>query len=92
MLRAVAVSRSFEGVIPKGEYGGGDVIVWDWGWPDDGGWTEQIIQALPENVYLMSVSEWSLPIERGGVKSSVGEYSLPSAVKAGGASTAWNPG
>ncbi len=21
----------FEGVIPKGEYGGGDVIVWDWG-------------------------------------------------------------
>ena len=30
----------FEGVIPKGEYGGGDVIVWDWGtWspakPDD---------------------------------------------------------
>lgn len=22
---------SFEGVIPEGEYGGGDVIVWDWG-------------------------------------------------------------
>src|SRR5436853_1862182 len=22
---------SFEGVIPKGQYGGGDVIVWDWG-------------------------------------------------------------
>src|SRR5215213_5422718 len=21
----------FEGVIPKGEYGGGDVVVWDWG-------------------------------------------------------------
>src|SRR6185312_4498202 len=21
----------FEGVIPSGEYGGGDVIVWDWG-------------------------------------------------------------
>ena len=21
----------FEGVIPTGEYGGGDVIVWDWG-------------------------------------------------------------
>ncbi|MGB8962317.1 MAG: DNA polymerase ligase N-terminal domain-containing protein, partial [Pseudonocardiaceae bacterium] len=21
----------FEGIIPKGEYGGGDVIVWDWG-------------------------------------------------------------
>src|SRR5262245_18921366 len=26
----------FEGVIPKGEYGGGDVIVWDWGqWQAD---------------------------------------------------------
>ena len=27
---------AFEGVIPKGEYGGGDVIVWDWGrWTAD---------------------------------------------------------
>jgi len=27
---------SFEGVIPRGEYGGGDVIVWDWGrWTAD---------------------------------------------------------
>jgi bifunctional non-homologous end joining protein LigD len=27
----------FEGVIPKGEYGGGDVIVWDWG-----AWTPEL--------------------------------------------------
>jgi len=28
----------FEGVIPAGEYGGGDVIVWDWGtWSHDEG-------------------------------------------------------
>jgi len=27
----------FEGVIPKGEYGGGDVIVWDWGTWDPSG-------------------------------------------------------
>lgn len=27
----------FEGIIPKGEYGGGDVIVWDWGtWQPSG--------------------------------------------------------
>ena len=59
------------------------VIVWDWGWPDasdakqnNAGWTEQIINALPDNVYLMSVSEWSKPIVRGGIASAVGEYSL----------------
>ncbi|GMU22119.1 MAG: hypothetical protein AMXMBFR13_22070 [Phycisphaerae bacterium] len=50
------------------------VIVWDWGWPDDA--TEAIIAGLPDNVRLMSVSEWSLPIERGGVKHRVGEYSI----------------
>ena len=34
---------SFEGVIPRGEYGGGDVIVWDWGrWTAD----ESITDAL----------------------------------------------
>jgi hypothetical protein len=49
------------------------VIVWDWGWPAE---AEQIIQALPDNVYLMSVSEWDKPITRGGVTSRVGEYSL----------------
>jgi len=59
------------------------VIVWDWGWPDasdtkqnNSGWTEQIINALPEDVYLMSVSEWSKPIVRGGVATTVGEYSI----------------
>jgi len=61
------------------------VIVWDWGWPDStstgGGepnWAEQIIKLLPDNVYLMSVSEWGKPITRGGVASAVGEYSLSS--------------
>jgi hypothetical protein len=59
------------------------VLVWDWGWPDasnskdnHSGWTEQIINALPDNVYLMSVSEWSQPIVRGGVATTVGEYSI----------------
>ena len=51
-----------------------EVIAWDWGWPDD--WAEAIINGLPTDVALQSVSEWSLPIERGGVASTVGEYSI----------------
>jgi len=53
------------------------VLVWDWGWNGHGRAID-IIERLPENIWLMSVSEWSLPIERGGVKSAVGEYSISS--------------
>ena len=35
----------------------------------------EIIPRLPKSTWLMSVSEWDLPIERGGIKTSVGEYS-----------------
>src|SRR5207245_2579742 len=50
------------------------VIVYDWGWRDE--WAEEIIATLPRDAWLMSVSEWSLPIERGGIHSTVGEYSI----------------
>lgn len=50
------------------------VIVWDWGWPDNE--CEKIISRLPKSCWLMAVSEWGKPIERGGVKSQIGEYSL----------------
>lgn len=50
------------------------LIAWDWGWND--AWAGDVIKQLPAEVALQSVSEWSLPIERGGVKSSVGEYSI----------------
>lgn len=49
-------------------------IAWDWGWRDE--WAEEIIRRLPAEAALMSVSEWSLPIRRGGVESVVGEYSI----------------
>lgn len=49
------------------------LIAWDWGW---GGWAEDAIAALPARAELMSVSEWSVPITRGGVSSEVGEYCL----------------
>ena len=50
------------------------LIAWDWGWND--AWAGDVIKQLPAEVALQSVSEWSLPIERGGVKSEVGEYSI----------------
>jgi hypothetical protein len=50
------------------------VIAWDWGWQDAD--AAAIIQALPKSIWLQSVSEWSIPINRGGIKASVGEYSI----------------
>jgi hypothetical protein len=51
------------------------VFVWDWGWHHHSD-AATIIARLPKAVSLMSVSEWGLLIERGGVKTEVGEYSL----------------
>ena len=50
------------------------VLIWDWVWKDD--WIEPIVTNMPSYVYLMSVSEWDLPINRGGVETTSGEYSL----------------
>lgn len=53
-----------------------NVLVWDWGWDDQ--YAEEIIKGLPKSCWLMSVSEWSLPIVRDGINSIVGEYSISS--------------
>ncbi len=50
------------------------VICWDWGWDDS--WAADAIARLPKNVWFMSVSEWATPVTRGGVKGTVGEYSI----------------
>lgn len=50
------------------------LIVWDWAWPDSV--VADAILKLPRDVLFMSVSEWDLPIRRGGVAATVGEYSL----------------
>ena len=50
------------------------LIAWDWGWKDE--WAPGIIKKLPGDVALMSVSEWSIPIARGGIETTVGEYSI----------------
>ena len=54
---------------------GARVIVWDWGWNGHGDAPETIAM-LPQKVELMSVSEWALPFERGGVRGHIGEYSM----------------
>jgi len=68
------------GVIEEGVHRGNpkaNVLISDWGWRGHGD-AREIIARLPKAVWRMSVSEWSLPIERGGIKSTVGEYSISS--------------
>lgn len=65
-------------VIEQGVHRGSptaNVILSDWGWRGHGDATD-IIARLPATAWLMSVSEWAKTIERGGVKSQVGEYSI----------------
>jgi hypothetical protein len=65
-----------QGLAPHKLHKGPGLIAWDWGWRD--GWAEDIIPALPKTAALMSVSEWDLEINRGGIKNEVGEYSISS--------------
>jgi hypothetical protein len=57
-----------------------DVIVDDWGWGyawvRNGADTAEIIERLPKDVILCSVSEWDKPVNRGGFHAKVNEYSI----------------
>lgn len=53
---------------------GAELIAWDWGWRDE--WAVDAINLLPKGIAHQSVSEWSIPISRGGVDTTVGEYSI----------------
>ena len=64
-----AMERGVHNAAPEAE-----VIVWDWKWPDSE--CKEIIENLPKSCRYMSVSEWSTPINRGGVKSHINEYSM----------------
>lgn len=64
------VEAAVHGVDPHAK-----VIVWDWGWNNHGD-ASDMIAASPLNTWLMSVSEWGVPIRRGGVPYTTGEYSL----------------
>ena len=64
-----AMERGVHNAAPEAE-----VIVWDWKWPDSE--CKEIIENLPKSCRYMSVSEWATPINRGGVKSHINEYSM----------------
>lgn len=51
-----------------------EIVSWDWGWGRP--LAADLIPRLPKDTALMSISEWSQPVERGGVKTEVGEYSI----------------
>ena len=51
-----------------------EIINWDWGWPPE--LCRNLIPKLPRDTRFNSVSEWSTPIERGGIKTQIGEYSI----------------
>lgn len=66
------------GMIEEGVHRGNPqahVLLSDWGWRGHGE-TPDLIARLPKSVCLMSVSEWAKPIERGGISTKVGEYSI----------------
>ena len=57
-----------------------EIIFWDWGWGHswvpNGNDPFATIRSLPQDVRLLSISEWEQPVHRGGVRTQVGEYSV----------------
>ncbi len=51
-----------------------EVMSYDWGWGTK--LAETLIPRLPKDTSILSISEWSQPVNRGGVQTAVGEYSM----------------
>ena len=51
-----------------------EIMSYDWGWGTP--LAEALIPKLPKDTSVLSISEWSQPVKRGGVKTTVGEYSM----------------
>jgi len=51
-----------------------EVMAYDWGWGTP--LAQGLIPKLPQDTKVISISEWSQPVDRGGVKTTVGEYSM----------------
>lgn len=50
------------------------IMSYDWGWGTP--LADALIPMLPADTSIVSVSEWSQPVSRGGVTTAVGEYSM----------------
>jgi len=51
-----------------------EILSYDWGWGTP--LAQSLIPKLPKDTGIISISEWSQPVERGGIKTAVGEYSM----------------
>jgi hypothetical protein len=51
-----------------------EIMSYDWGWGTK--LAEALIPRLPKDTSILSISEWSQPVNRGGVRTAVGEYSM----------------
>jgi hypothetical protein len=51
-----------------------EILSYDWGWGTP--LAQRLIPQLPKDTGIISISEWSQPVARGGVKTAVGEYSM----------------
>ena len=75
---AVDVVAALNTAIEKGIHAANPdakVIFWDTGWSQRP-ISEEVIEKLPTNDWLMTVSEWGQEITRGNVTSKVTEYSV----------------
>ncbi|NMA44015.1 MAG: hypothetical protein GX946_11640 [Oligosphaeraceae bacterium] len=77
---------------------GAVVMAEDWSWRDFAGeegtrpaFEEQdVIRLLPENVWLLCISEWGLETNFGGVQGSIRDYSISQVGPSTGTKQAWN--
>lgn len=63
-------------------------IAWVWGWPDDR--VEDVISRLDDGIIFQSTSETHIPINKGGVKVGIIDYSMSNPGPGEWAKNNWN--
>lgn len=49
-------------------------VVWSWSWPDN--YIDEIIKRLDKDIVFQCVSETRMPLEKGGIKNEIHDYSM----------------